>query len=242
MLQDIADSQRSLRGIFIGSALCFSDIAIKLANEEITCITFQRLPTLADLSALDDAAAAEVRLIVVYEGMLDDLQVAIPSLKQKFPQAFMALAYRNRAAALRLIREACDHPCSRDVGFLPMGVEMDCWLSVLRLLVWGERYVPANLIDNAREAPAPATPSTPNGQDRSHNAQQEVHLTAREREVLRAAAAGKPNKIIAEDLSLSQHTVKLHMHHIIAKLGVSNRTEATLWYLSQSQHASGRSS
>ncbi|PVA10866.1 DNA-binding response regulator [Pelagivirga sediminicola] len=116
-----------------------------------------------------------------------------------------------------------------------MRTEMDRWLSVLRLLVWGERYVPADLMNGVSESPSRTRPASA---DTFHD----VRLTARQCDVLRAAAAGKQNKIIAEDLGLSQHTVKLHMHHIITKLGVSNRTEATLWYLSNPNVTPGRKS
>lgn len=51
-------------------------------------------------------------------------------------------------------------------------------------------------------------------------------LTDREIEVLEALAQGHPNKQIALDLSISEHTVKFHSSAIYAKLGVSNRTEA----------------
>lgn len=55
-------------------------------------------------------------------------------------------------------------------------------------------------------------------------------LTPREAEVLAMAAAGSPNKIIAGELDLSEHTVKLYMHRVISKLGVKNRTEAAVWF------------
>ncbi len=57
--------------------------------------------------------------------------------------------------------------------------------------------------------------------------------------MLKSAAGGKQNKLIADELKLSQHTVKLHMHHVIAKLGVHNRTEAAIWFLGQTAHQSG---
>ncbi|MEM9634014.1 MAG: LuxR C-terminal-related transcriptional regulator, partial [Pseudomonadota bacterium] len=41
----------------------------------------------------------------------------------------------------------------------------------------------------------------------------------------------------ADRLSLSEHTIKLHIHHIISKLGVSNRTEAAAIYLQSDQRA-----
>jgi DNA-binding NarL/FixJ family response regulator len=51
-------------------------------------------------------------------------------------------------------------------------------------------------------------------------------LTAREREVIQLLADGLPNKIIANRLSVSLHTVKFHVASILAKLGASSRTEA----------------
>lgn len=62
-------------------------------------------------------------------------------------------------------------------------------------------------------------------------------LTPREAEVLEMAAAGRPNKTIAGELDLSEHTVKLYMHRIIGKLGVTNRTEAAVWFHRNSGHA-----
>lgn len=55
-------------------------------------------------------------------------------------------------------------------------------------------------------------------------------LTARELEVLAKVAQGHQNKIIAFDLGLSEHTIKIHIHNIIQKLGVHNRTQAAAKY------------
>ena len=51
-------------------------------------------------------------------------------------------------------------------------------------------------------------------------------LTAREGEVLGLLGRGLPNKLIARELSISEHTVKFHVSSIYAKLGVTNRAEA----------------
>ena len=51
-------------------------------------------------------------------------------------------------------------------------------------------------------------------------------LTPRELEVLRLLVQGKTNQEIAEDLLISRATAKVHVQHIIAKLGVSDRTQA----------------
>ena len=54
-------------------------------------------------------------------------------------------------------------------------------------------------------------------------------LTARELEVLHLVAAGKPNKQIATELSISERTARTHVSRILRKLRLSSRTQAALW-------------
>ena len=51
-------------------------------------------------------------------------------------------------------------------------------------------------------------------------------LTARETEVLRQVAGGNRNRDIAELLFISEETVKVHIKHIMDKLGAKDRTQA----------------
>jgi len=51
-------------------------------------------------------------------------------------------------------------------------------------------------------------------------------LSERETEVLRHVAAGNRNREIAERLFISEETVKVHIKHIMEKLGASDRTQA----------------
>ncbi|TKB29235.1 MAG: response regulator transcription factor, partial [Mesorhizobium sp.] len=53
-------------------------------------------------------------------------------------------------------------------------------------------------------------------------------LTTREREILTLVAAGLSNKRIGLRLNLHEKTIKHHMTRILAKLNVSNRTEAAM--------------
>lgn len=55
-------------------------------------------------------------------------------------------------------------------------------------------------------------------------------LTPRELDVLRLVAQGASNREIAEDLTLALATVKTHVNHLLAKLGVSNRSQAIVRY------------
>ena len=51
-------------------------------------------------------------------------------------------------------------------------------------------------------------------------------LTRREREVLGLVQQGLSNRQIARTLWIAESTVKLHVHHVLEKLGVQSRTEA----------------
>jgi DNA-binding NarL/FixJ family response regulator len=54
-------------------------------------------------------------------------------------------------------------------------------------------------------------------------------LTEREKEVLQLLALGKSNQEICRELHIAEQTVKSHVSHILAKLGVPSRTQAALY-------------
>jgi two-component system nitrate/nitrite response regulator NarL len=54
-------------------------------------------------------------------------------------------------------------------------------------------------------------------------------LTEREREILQHLSSGKSNKAIAQALDISHDTVKLHVRHILSKLGLTSRVEAAVF-------------
>jgi DNA-binding NarL/FixJ family response regulator len=53
-------------------------------------------------------------------------------------------------------------------------------------------------------------------------------LTNREVEVLRLVAQGRSNREIATELFIAEKTARNHVEHVYAKLGVNNRTQASL--------------
>ena len=58
-------------------------------------------------------------------------------------------------------------------------------------------------------------------------------LSERERDALRCVAEGMPNKLIARELGISEKTVKTHLTRVFQQIGVTDRTQATLWFRRQ---------
>ncbi len=58
-------------------------------------------------------------------------------------------------------------------------------------------------------------------------------LTSREHDILKQIAKGLSNKLIARELDISDGTVKVHVKHILKKLGLRSRVEAAIWMVNQ---------
>ncbi len=83
----------------------------------------------------------------------------------------------------------------------------------IRFMAAGGRYIPVELIDPQRLKARVKTKSP---------------LSDREMEVLSLLIEGRPNREIAEGLSLAEATVKMHVKSICTKLGADNRTQAVI--------------
>lgn len=88
-------------------------------------------------------------------------------------------------------------------------------ISAIKTLYEGKKYfnsTVANIIvDSLNKAPEATKP--------------EVHLTLREKEVLKLVSNGLSNKLIADELSISQRTVETHRNNLIKKFDVFNTAE-----------------
>jgi DNA-binding NarL/FixJ family response regulator len=106
-------------------------------------------------------------------------------------------------------------------GFITTSLEPSEAAAALQCVAAGGTYVPASaLIKFAQDRQDGTGPSI------EHETSAFERLTPRESEVLARLRQGKPNKVIAHELAISESTVKVFVRRILMKLGASNRTEA----------------
>ena len=105
-------------------------------------------------------------------------------------------------------------------GYVLKGVASDELIEILGKIHNGESYIPPNLA---------ATLLMRNAQKASKDeAENEFDLNRREKQILEKLSEGMSNRQIAEDIYLSEKTVKHYMTQIMNKLHVSNRVQAAL--------------
>ncbi|MEO0916679.1 MAG: response regulator transcription factor [Pseudomonadota bacterium] len=102
-------------------------------------------------------------------------------------------------------------------GFIPKSLTPSSLINAIRFVLSGERYLPFEF------GTAVADPA-----DSASN------LSEREMQTLEQLCIGLSNKEIARNLGIQEVTVKLHVKNLLAKLGVSNRTQAAL--LAKARH------
>jgi DNA-binding NarL/FixJ family response regulator len=137
------------------------------------------------------------------------------------------------------------------MGFVPKRTSNDMLAEALRLVMSGGIYVPPMTLGSEPlpDAYAETVPGVMHravgelAMDSTYQYQtapklDELGLTPRQTEVLALLLQGKPNKVIARELSLSVETVKDHVAAVLRALKVSSRTQAVL-AVGQMNHEGG---
>ena len=125
------------------------------------------------------------------------------------------------------------------MGFVPKRASNNTLFEALHLVMSGGIYVPPMAMDferpddardtgRSREAHSAVRDSAMAGGFQTPLDLSSIGLTPRQNEVLGLLLQGKPNKLIARDLSLSVETVKDHVAAVLRALKVSSRTQAVL--------------
>lgn len=154
--------------------------------------------------------------------------------------------YRNAAICLLVDQTAPQHRVPTEwidsglvQGYLPYDYTLDIWLAAIALLVNGAEFYPVRrqLGQLAATFPIPETPSIASSQNPARSAEILSELTPREYQILALVSQGQQNKNIADRMQLSEHTVKVHVHNVISKLRVRNRTQAAAAFLAHAPAA-----
>src|ERR1700739_3545730 len=128
----------------------------------------------------------------------------VATLREKFPAAQIIIF-----SAFGTDEEVYEVLCAGARGYVLKGESgREDLLTCIRAVSKGEMWI--HPLAAARLAERMTAPS----------------MTSREKEVLRLMAVGKSNKEIGSALDVMEGTVKVHVNHILAKLGVAGRVEA----------------
>ena len=113
-------------------------------------------------------------------------------------------------------------------GYIPISLELRSVVETLRFVAAGGTFVPAEaLLASLQMTETPN--ALPEPTSRTATPMLTVNdLTPRELAVLAILGQGKSNKHVARELNLSEATVKVHVRHIMRKLGAVNRTQVAL--------------
>jgi two-component system, NarL family, nitrate/nitrite response regulator NarL len=147
---------------------------------------------------------------------------ALPALRQAAPSARILMLTVSEdeddlAAALR--GGAC--------GYLLKTIEGDALVTAIHRAMGGASVVAEEMTGKlvaayrgAAAPPAEAPASAPTSPIEQ--------LSPRERDILRSIARGASNKEIARELGIAETTVKIHVQHVLRKLGLSSRVQAAV--------------
>jgi len=181
----------------------------------------RRLDAELNLDEAGDCAGALQRLAAVtYDLVLLDLSMpntggldALDALREIAPSTPFVIISGEEDP--HVVRASIEHGA---MGFIPKSSTPEVLIQAIALVLAKGVYLPRTVLAAAHPAPGPreagSDPTLLPG------------LTPRQMDVLRGVITGKTNKTIAQELNLSDATVKAHLTLTFRALGVSSRTEA----------------
>lgn len=204
-----------MRTLIVDDHTLFREALILLLKEFDPTVTLIEASSAEEaLSALDFYADLDLILLDLRLPGMDGLAV-LPLIREACPTVPVVLlsGTEDRATA----RYALDQGAA---GFIHKSAGSQEMRNALSLVLQGDVYAPLALLTySERTGPPESTRNRADG---------ESGLTERQLEVLRLMSDGRPNKIIARELGITEATVKLHVSAILQALDVHNRTEAVL--------------
>jgi DNA-binding NarL/FixJ family response regulator len=184
----------------------------------------------ASLEDLAGHATADLRLVILHP---DHHPFSAQRIKESISSARALLG----EVAIVILTEGNDDATISDImqggasAYLTTSMPLDLAAATLRLVIAGGTSFPSRQLSAPSSArPVPAAPAPETQAQHAQHALQSTfgRLTRREEEVLRFVGQGAQNKTIAFMLKMSENTVKVHLHRILQKFHLHNRTEVAL--------------
>ena len=108
-------------------------------------------------------------------------------------------------------------------GYLLKNISLQGLTQSLELAMLGEKVFPTQLATLLAEGKASSERPMFRGSARPNG------LSERETAILRCLVSGYPNKVIADQLQMTEASVKVHLKAVLRKIQASNRTQAAIW-------------
>jgi DNA-binding NarL/FixJ family response regulator len=165
--------------------------------------------------------AADLALVDVRMPDLDGLEL-LRAMKLEWPDVpvIMLSTYENAPYVKRALADGAAGYLLKDATPEDLGQAINVAIS------GGGNVLSPRVIQNLFEDVESS--GGPNGNGHTKSRRTEYNLTQREHDILALLSEGRSNRSIAQNLYLSEKTVKAHLAAIFRKLGVTNRTQAAM--------------
>jgi len=225
-MRGISDPEMALRVLIVDRDEMSSDLlATRLAQDGSIHATGLRSANL-----MDQMADGRVQLVVIGSDLNHDTRSGFDlaqTVRRVHPDVpiVILLNHSTRESVTNAFRSGARGVFSRQQ---PITDFLDCIEHVRKGFIWAGPQEATLLLEAFNSVPLL----------NMLTANDALPLTMRELQVVKCAARGRTNRVIAAELRLSEHTVKNYLFRAFEKLGVSNRVEL-LFYLTQRGHTFG---
>jgi DNA-binding NarL/FixJ family response regulator len=206
------------------NAICVAWIDVSCLTRECmtqAVATAQRLFIIVPFASVYDCmqhSGRKLDLIVYHAHETEAANVAdINTLRDAFSGTQLVVLSDASTLEPAIIREVLLKGASGFILTDRTGLQM--MVSAIGLVASGGTFVPKEFLFIDRSA---------DDQAETRRVSRSSQLTEREREVLALVKEGKPNKLIAHSLNVSQATAKVHVRNLMRKMGATNRTQAAM--------------
>jgi len=200
------------RILLISDASMRRECLTHLLRERTSDLLVESVESVAEATQCPDIVLVDLKSANMEE---DALESRATSLKQHFGDLPLVAVtdrddYRFAAKVMRNGWRGC----------ITTSLGADVVLAAIRLVMAGGTFIPRGLIDHYVDMRAEVQRAEPPADDSIR-----LGFTPREADVLTHLRQGKPNKLIAYALNISESTVKVHIRNMMRKLHATNRTQ-----------------